>query len=487
MIKKTMHAPRISYRYLWLLVVLALCGLAPGVAVAQTLGQPPSNKPEEEPGRATQGASEASGAAAASEALIGPAGPPVSYADVLAHPDDIDLNYRYAVQQAQSGDVRGSATTLERILLIDPNLPQVRLLYAIVLFRLDSLAESQREFQAVRQMPVTDDVRAEIDRYLAQIELRQKVNRFTASLSLGGDFNTNRDFQPNSQFRYFFGAPIPVTRGQNDFGRLAIGNFEIHRDLQTQTDDELLLRSTLYYDNQVFVTSQNLKAGSFEAGFVLRRDYATFTPTLTYTKIDLADHSFMDAPGAKLLTDRKIDNNTDVYLLLQVDRQKFFDNPVSPTIISQTGWRYNTVVGVNYTLTPTMQIGATLRHTIDRAIDTTDEDAFNTDELGVSHTWLLGKGQFLLSTATYGIDSYDAPDPTVVLDNRRDNTLRLRATYGTPLDTIVTAFGDSPLHAGFGDILWTFTVEGTWAQSTITNFAYTNYKAEMLFTKRWEF
>lgn len=483
-----MHASRPS-PCLLLAGTFALCCLIPSLALAQAL--PTSNRPEEQPGRESQGTSAATSAAAASEALLGGAGLPVNYADVLAHPDDIDLNYRYALQQAKAGDVRGAATTLERILLVNPNLPQVRLLYAIVLFRLDSMEESQREFQAVRQMSIPADVRAQVDDYLAQIELRQKLTRFSASLSLGVDFNTNRDFQPNSDIRLAGGTPFTVSPGRHDVGRLAIGTFEAHRDLQTQNRDELLLRSTLYYDNQVQVTTQNLKAGIFEAGVVLPRDIATFTPTITYTNIDLANHNFMDAPGAKLLTERKIDAKTDAYLLLQVDHQHFFENPVATTIVAQSGWRYNSQVGVNYTLTPTMRIGATYRYTIDRAIDRgpgfDNEDSFRTNELGVNHTWLLGDGQFLLSSATYGIDSYDQPDPTISPDSRRDNTFRLRSTYGTPLQTAFDALSLGALPKNFGNILFTLTLEGTWAQSTITNFAYTNYKVESLLTKRWEF
>ena len=73
-------------------------------------------------------------------------GEPVSYADVLRDPDNVGLNFRFARQQVRRGDVKGSAATLERILLVNPSLAQVRLFYAVVLFRLENLNESQREF-----------------------------------------------------------------------------------------------------------------------------------------------------------------------------------------------------------------------------------------------------------------------------------------------------------------------------------------------------
>ncbi|HUN53505.1 MAG TPA: hypothetical protein VMU42_20415, partial [Candidatus Sulfotelmatobacter sp.] len=135
--------------------------------------------------------------------------------------------------------------------------------------------------------------------------------------------------------------------------------------------------------------------------------------------------------------------------------------------------------------TPTMKIGATARFTLDRAVDSFD--AYTTNELGLNHTLLLGNGRFVLTTATYGIDEYDEPDPSVSFDNRRDNTLRVRSTYGTPIGAVADALGAPTLPRGIADILWTFTVEGTWAESTITNFSYNNYKLQTLLTKRWEF
>jgi tetratricopeptide (TPR) repeat protein len=112
-------------------------------------------------------------------------GPPVTYADVLRNPDDIQLNLRFARAQVNEGNVRGAATTLERILLIDPNLAQVRLFYAVILYRLENLDEAEKELRTVAALDIPADVRAEVDRYLDRIALARRLTRFTASLSLG--------------------------------------------------------------------------------------------------------------------------------------------------------------------------------------------------------------------------------------------------------------------------------------------------------------
>ena len=82
--------------------------------------------------------------AGAASGLLAPGADKISYADVLKDPDNVDLNFRYAKAQLERGDVRGAAGTLERILLVTPDLPSVRMVYAIVLFRLDSMDEAER-------------------------------------------------------------------------------------------------------------------------------------------------------------------------------------------------------------------------------------------------------------------------------------------------------------------------------------------------------
>lgn len=52
---------------------------------------------------------------------------------VLKDPGTLDLACRYAQTQIRKGDLLGASPTLERILLVRPDLPRVRVLYAVVL------------------------------------------------------------------------------------------------------------------------------------------------------------------------------------------------------------------------------------------------------------------------------------------------------------------------------------------------------------------
>jgi len=71
----------------------------------------------------------------------------ITFQDVLDDPDNLGLNFRYAKAQIDSGNLTGAVATLERMLLIDPDLAEIRVYYGLVLFRLDSLGEAERQLQ----------------------------------------------------------------------------------------------------------------------------------------------------------------------------------------------------------------------------------------------------------------------------------------------------------------------------------------------------
>ena len=75
---------------------------------------------------------------------------PITFEDVYAAPDNAVLNLAYANQEISKGDLLSAANALERLLLSQPNLDSVRLLYAKVLFMLDDKAAAARELDVLK-------------------------------------------------------------------------------------------------------------------------------------------------------------------------------------------------------------------------------------------------------------------------------------------------------------------------------------------------
>lgn len=458
---------------------LAYGALAPVSALAQTA------TPETAPQDVTQQQREAARAAAEARARQAGEGPAVTFEEVMRDPDNIELNFRYARQKVQEGDLRAAASSLERILLVAPSLSQVRLLYAIVLFRLDNLQEADREFRTVLQQPVSPAVKAEVDGYLAQINQRQKVTRFTASLGAGVDYNSNRDAVPRNEKRLFADAEVGTSGGgEDDFGRILLGTLGVRHDLGLQERHELIANATVYYNNQVEVDAQDLRAIALDAGAVFRLRDVDLTPTVTHSRVQLSNEPFLASTGLKLLAEKKLSGKLDIFGSVWAQYQDFQRTFASPTASDRTGPRYDFDIGANYILTPTQRVGITFQHTVKRA--TQEFQNYKGHEITGTHTWLLGQGQFLLTSLSFGNDIYETADAFVSARQRHDRNLRGRITYGAPLDTVF-GFAGVKLPAQIGELTLTGTLEAFRALSSIDNYSYDNLKAQMLLTKRFEF
>lgn len=459
------------------------CSIIAGAALAQ-----PLTAPEEAPARETEELRAAGRAAAAARVRPDIDAPPVTYADVMRNPDDLDLNYRWARTQVSQGDLKGAAATLERILLINPGLAQVRLFYGVVLFRLDNIDEAEREFNAVLRLPMPDSLRAEIEGYLQQIELRRKRTRWTAALTIGGQYDTNRTAAPSSKTRRAFDT-IGMTDGaESDAAALLIGSLRVRHDLGYQEKHELFGSVVYFHNEQKDVQEQDLAAFSGEAGGIWRTRIGDFSPSLTANHLRLNRESFLRSHGLRLRFDHRFNDLTDLYVENHFQNQDFMavrslanGRPTAATAPERSGNRNDTEIGALFTLSPLHQIGVSLRHTEKWAKE--DYHAYYGDELTVRHTWLLGKGQFLLSSISGAVHRYDEPDPLVSARTRRDEILRARVTYGAPLATL------SPveLHPALADITLTLTGEMFRAYSNLENYTYKNLRGQVLLTKRWDF
>ncbi|MEQ1917886.1 MAG: hypothetical protein ABL955_01695, partial [Elusimicrobiota bacterium] len=148
-------------------------------------------------------------------ALAVPAGAAVAeeipVESILAAPGDLDLNERFAREQINRGDLRGAATTLERILILAPGRDRTRLLYAAVLYRLDALQDAERELRIVLARLAPADVIEEAGAYLKLVEGRRRKTHFDARVSVGAGYDDNRNSAADSGQNLFFGIPVLLT------------------------------------------------------------------------------------------------------------------------------------------------------------------------------------------------------------------------------------------------------------------------------------
>jgi hypothetical protein len=409
----------------------------------------------------------------------------VTFEQILSQPDNIELNFQYAQQQVRENDLLGAASTLERILLINPNLAQVRLFYAVVLYRLDNLSEAERELNTLSALPMPDSLRQELKLYKRQIRLRKKRTRFNLRESLGYQFDSNRNASPSSKHRLFAEIPLDVSGKDTrrpDASFLNITSIDVTHDLGFQAGHDVFASFTYFLQNQTAVDNLDLTSFQYEFGGTYRNRFFNFRPSFYASHIFLDWETFLRIQGGRFEIFRNFFNRLDVSIESRIERQDYSGIKQDPAAGQRSGNEFDLGGSANFLLTPSMKVFGGIGYARKNAKE--DYNAYDRLSLKAGHTWLLGRGQFLINTMDVDFDRYDEPDIAIANRIRHDASLRYRVTYGAPL-TFFLIGKILPYH--FKDITLSFTYEYFRSLSNIRNYTYTNNKVQGLFTKSLEF
>ncbi|MFA5139693.1 MAG: tetratricopeptide repeat protein [Elusimicrobiota bacterium] len=402
----------------------------------------------------------------------------ITYEQILADPDNVDLNYRYAKLQVARGEIRDAAGTLERILIKNPGLAQVRLFYAVVLYRLDILPEARKELAALEGQPMPDSLRAEIREYIKRIEKRQRKTGIQTLFGLGFEQNSNANAAPNGGFKLVGDAPVRLTTGlkEDDQTLVALAHVGFKHDPGWQSGHNFFADFDFYRAEKNELDSLDFEAYSWDFGGTYKTRYGDFFPAAVFTYGQLDNVAYLRTRGGRLGYERKLTNRLGVFASFGGQFQEFIVSHAAPTADERTGNQTDLGWGVNYLLNPKMRV--TFKH------DHSDKDsrvrytAYKRDALQVSHAWLLAKGTFLLSSLTGSFDRYDMAELAVSRSDRIDNTARISFTYGAPLGVVSPALKD---------LLWTLTYEFFNSDSTVISYDYNNHKLSTMFIYKWDY
>lgn len=169
------------------------------------------------------------------------------FEEVYKNPQSIPLNLQLALAQLQIGNLKAASATLERILEINPQEPQARLLLAQVESRLGNSVESKTFYQDVIDNPNASSLQKEA----AQAELAlllesEKVWKYSGLIQAG----IGRSLNPLSSPRYLTITGFDVLNPSYNPGYattyMYYGSFSFERNLQTQSNDSLLASFSTY-------------------------------------------------------------------------------------------------------------------------------------------------------------------------------------------------------------------------------------------------
>ena len=458
-----------------LLVCLALSTTALSVAPAFGQVSPSGAQAAEERVREAERAA----AAARREA------PPPSFQDLLADISDPELNLRYAEAKVAEGRLDLAAITLERILLQRPDLDQVRLFYAAVLYRLDQLGQSEQEFRVLQGRPLPAGQQAEVERYLALIADRRRPLKGAFSLSAGLHFDDNRNAYPTNNEFDVLGVRFRGTGDeQSDFGKLAIGAFDVTYDTGLQRTQELFGKLTFYLDDQNNVDVLDTRAVLAQFGVRHRADIALLTPSVYVNYIALEGDKYLQDGGVRLRAERPIATDLLGFGEVELGHEKFNDTETLPFASEQSGRYVAARIGGRYVVNPQFAIDAWYRF---RDKDAIEYEAYQGHRLAARATHTLPKRAFVIAEASVERQLYEDNDPFVSPTKRQDNDYAVSLTYGQPLGELASYATDEKLPDGWSDVIVSLTGEYQKTGSKVPNYDYDNWRAQLLLTKRWGF
>jgi hypothetical protein len=409
-----------------------------------------------------------------------------AFQKMMEQPADLDVLFKFATVASQAGDLEGAVSALERMLLINPDLPRVRLELGVLYYRLGSYEVARTYLDGALKSPeLTPDVRQRAEQFMAEITRQEKRSRFSGEVFFGWRYQSNANLGPATSNVLLFGQAANLNQaalGTPDWGVVSSVQLRHVYDFGRQDKSALETLFTAYANRQFSVSQANVSLLDLTTGprfEILSGTFEDFTlkPFGTVGAIWVNDVPYYTSYGAGLegnvlLSDRLRNVSTFVWR-----RQDYPDSTYLPTNSQFTGAEYTGTTIFQYQLAPLVTLygnGSWQRY----------ETAMTPWQ---SYTlWGVGGGMvFRFSDPLFKTSlpwsvnlsaneqwwSYDQPDPTID-----------PGTFRTQNDTILNLVFTVPF-----DERTTFSVSGGRfvRAATVPNYAFVNNS--FMFGVSWRF
>lgn len=194
-------------------------------------------------------------ASAFAQALLAPESNPraeldAAFEEILDDLANPAKSFRYADLAIRTGEVRGAVAALERLLLLNPNLDNIRLELGVLYYELGpyDLARAYLE-QALQAEDIPPTIAERAQTYIAAAERAASPHAFSGSLYAAGRYDTNVNLAPGSTVVVAFGFPAelrPNDKEDDDFSAVVAGSLRYVYDLQRQNTNRIEANAVAY-------------------------------------------------------------------------------------------------------------------------------------------------------------------------------------------------------------------------------------------------
>ena len=177
-------------------------------------------------------------------------------------PADLETTFHFAALAARTGDLEGAVAALERMLLLEPDLPRVKLELGVLYFRLGSYVVARRYLtEAVAGDRVPDEVRARVAEYVAAVDAKLARHHVSGFSLFGARYQSNANAGSSSRQIRPYGTLVTLddrSTGQSDADVFAAAGIEHRYDFRRVDGLKWVTEATLYGTRQRTQTQVNL-------------------------------------------------------------------------------------------------------------------------------------------------------------------------------------------------------------------------------------
>lgn len=411
----------------------------------------------------------------------------IAFREVLAAPEDVRLNLAYAREQIAGGDLKEGAAALERILLLQPQLHDVRVLYGLVLYRLGLLERARFELEKALTGSLAPTARAEAELYLERIKRLQRTTRGSLTVTAGAEWDENRNQAPSGGTLLFMNVPLPAQPQDADYAWITSVQGRVTRDLGFQAGHAAHAEASYYRSDKNEIDSLDIDAVSLAAGLTFNLGDFSISPRARGGFVWLSGEDYLSTTGGEVEFLYRISPALRAYVNFRGEHEEFRAVTNFLAASERTGRRLSARPGAVWHLNPTMALTVEGLWMDKNGHTQSGLEYESFDRYGVfaQHSWLHGGGAFTLIGGWAERSDYESPDPFVSPSVTRQEWLyRGRFTAGAPLSWFARGV-DLPRALSSINLIAQYEYETV--ESNIRNFDYDTHKISLLLSKRVAF
>lgn len=283
-----------------------------------------------------------------------------TFQQMLRSPGNQDIMFKFAGIAMRLGNYEAAISTLERMLLFNPELPRIRLELGVLYFRLGSFDVSRSYLKrAIEAKDVPQEVRVRAESYLDEIDKRSSRNKFTGSVFFGMRYQTNVNAGPGSPGVRAEGIDAVLNDeflGDDDYNFFASAVVQHDLDLHTQENETWRTIARAYWSRQFSLRQFDVSVleattGPRLAVFPDKFEDLSFRPYLLAGIVALEQARFFYTLGGGFEVRKPIGKRLIVEGGYELRRKEFRNTTRRPTSDGLSGYEHAVRFGGQFAIT----------------------------------------------------------------------------------------------------------------------------------------